>query len=455
MAYFIPHSSQSNQPKAKVEGFHPNLNPPSPGAPFDPSFLFNAGPMFPDAFRNPTSQNNNQMDFDTLMSLMPQNTGGGGGDRNPGKHQGQQQAQSIQQQQQQPPPPHHPMHHRAASLNLNIPSSVFEMSHFPGHLSSFGQQQQPQQHRTPRDDALDSPASMHTTQSLFDPPNQPTSAHPAHLQHNQFTPSSIPAYINGGKADTPPMLGGVSPSDSPSFPTHAAHARIHGHRSPSIGPNSASRSRSRGGNTSRPPPPSRNGVGKAPVNSNKRQSLSSTPDEPSNIQSPPPTNGRPTSILIPNNLTTGSGHAHHLSHEFTTHQLNSLGPHPISPLGIHSTQTAPGWFIPSGQSQQQPGQNGAGNNNGAGVPPHHAVESGAFGLGSAGGAGENGHGHSQGFSQAFVGGQVQPRSLSLSRLASNPKPGTSASASVLAGNLNPADLTGVVAMDAASKQYVP
>ncbi|KAG8889474.1 hypothetical protein FRB98_004159 [Tulasnella sp. 332] len=424
MAYYVPHS-QTTQAKAKIEGFQSNQNPPSPTQTFDPSSLFFNGPMFPDAFRNASAGNHSAMDFDTLMSLMPQN--GDRGNINAGKHNqpGQQQQQHNQHPQQQHQHGQH-QQQRSGSLNLAIPSSVYEMSHFPG-LSSF------QHHQNPRDDALDSPQA---NQGIF-PDASANTTHPGQLQaHNPFAglPSSIPQYLHngGGTKQDSPAIG--SPSETSPFPTHASHARIHGHRSPSIGPNSHSRSRSRGG-TSKPPPASRNGI-KITAN-NKRQSISSTPEEPSihsPITSSSAASGRPQSIVIPSN-NVGNGHSHHLSHEFNPHQLSSLGPHPISPLGMHSTQTAPAWFVPSQQHNSQ-----------------GHVEPGSYGANG----GPDGAHTTQSFAQAFSSAaavatqQLQPRSLSLGK---SPKPGTSASASVLAGNLVGAtDVGGMAAMDAASKQ---
>ncbi|KAG9008137.1 hypothetical protein FRB94_013694 [Tulasnella sp. JGI-2019a] len=424
MAYYVPHS-QTTQAKAKIEGFQSNQSPPSPTQTFDPSSLFFNGPMFPDAFRNASANNQNAMDLDALMSLMPQNGDrGNAGKQGASNHQpGQQQQHNQHQQQQQHQHNQHSQQQRSGSLNLSIPPSVFEMSHFPGHLSSF------QQHNNnSRDDTLESPQA---SQSIFgDTPTN--SAHPGHL-HNPFAglPPSIPQYLqNGGgsiKTDSP-VIG--SPSDTSPFPTHASHARIHGHRSPSIGPNSHSRSRSRGG-TSKPPPASRNGIKITGANT-KRQSISSTSEEPqvyTPISSSSAASGRPQSIMIPSN----NSHAQHPSHEFNSHQLSSLGPHPISPLGMHSTQTAPAWFVPSQQ------HNGQGH-----------VEPGSYGIGANGGS--DGAHTTPSFAQAFSSAaavasqQLQPRSLSLGK---SPKPGTSASASVLAGNL---DVGSMAAMDSASKQ---
>ena len=361
MAFYIQHQTA----KEKVQGFAPNQpsnnnNPPSPTSTFDPSSLFFNGSMFPDPFRQP-SGSNSAIDFtDTLLSLMPND--------HQGQQQGQQQSQGQQPQQSQQPPP------QPHALNLNIPHNVFDMSHFPSHLNSF---------QGPRDEQLDSPASLQTTHSFFNDP---------HAHYNAA--SSIPSYINH-RPDTPATSvgGGIG---SPS------HARMHSHRSPSVGPGgvSASRSRSRS-RTSKPPPASRNPVGRS-----KRQSISSTPEEVNmGAPSPPP---RPQAILIP------------------SQQLSPLGPPPITPLGMHSTQTAPSaWFVP------QTNPNGLAS----------AVE-GSFNIP------QNGD-HTNRFNPGFVGSAT--RSLSL---GTSPKPGTSASASVLAGSLgagkNPMDGS----MDAVQKQYV-
>ncbi|KIO33736.1 hypothetical protein M407DRAFT_177494 [Tulasnella calospora MUT 4182] len=461
MAFYVPHPQQSAA-KAKIDGFQPSgqqHQPPSPSNTFDPSSLFFAGPVFPDPFRNPHA-GSGSMDFtETLLSMMPNN----GGDQNQQHNQAngqqqQQQAQSLQQQQQQQQNQQQQSQagQPGAPLNLNIPQNIFDMSHFASPLSAFQQppsQQQPQQQRnTPKTESVDSPASLHTGgHGFFD-----NSGTQPQQSHNPFAaPSSIPSYLNtagGHRPESPTVANSIgSPSESGTaagggptspFPTHASHARMHGHRSPSIGPTSHSRSRSRGA-TSRPPA-SRNGMGK--TGGPKRQSISSTPEEPATaLPPPPPPNARPQAILIPSHPSHPAQqqqqqqqqqhhHAHHLSHEFTPHQLSSIGPHPISPLGIHSTQTAPGaWFVPSS------GQAGAGG-------AQSAVEPGSFGI-------QHQDGIQQSFGQAF-----QPsRSLSL---GPNPKPGTSASASVLAGSLGTVPVGAVgqgksqqeMAMDAAAKQ---
>ncbi|KAG8896679.1 hypothetical protein FRB99_008761 [Tulasnella sp. 403] len=438
MAFYVPHPQQSAA-KAKIDGFQSNQqHPPSPTNTFDPSVFF-TGPMFPDAFRHP-SATNTSIDFaDGLISMMSNNPSDN--QSNPNHQQGHPPQQPSQQQQNpQQGAPH---------LNLNIPQNLFDMSHFPGPLSSFQQQQQQQgqqqgqqqqagqrRHTPTRDDALDSPASLQTTHSFFsDNPNP-------HSQHNPFAaPSSIPPYLNAHRPETPGTSVIGSPSDSANpnpttspFPTHASHARMHGHRSPSIGPGSHSRSRSRS-RTSKPPPASRNGIVKGGP---KRQSISSTPEEtqlptPAGAAGALPPPSRPQAILIPSGHP--SQHTHHLSHEFTPHQLNSLGPHPISPLGIHSTQTAPSaWFV----------QNNTVSPNQTNHHVNGAVEPGSFGIDHQDGL------HTQSFGQALSA--TQPRSLSL---GTSPKPGTSASASVLAGTLGssiPGKDAAVLAMDAAAKQ---
>ncbi|KAG8911798.1 hypothetical protein FRC01_005517 [Tulasnella sp. 417] len=162
-----------------------------------------------------------------------------------------------------------------------------------------------------------------------------------------------------------------------------------------------------------------------------------TPEEPATALPPLSTaNARPREILIPSHpghpaqQQLQHHHAHHLSHEFTPHQLNSIGPHPISPPRIYSNQTAPsGWFVPS---------------NGQAAGGQGAVEPGSFGI-------QHQDGIQQSFGQAF-----HPPSLSLDP---NPKPGTSASASVLAGSLGTVPVgqgknQQELAMDAPAKQYV-